>query len=104
MLEKNVEIHQFLGKIVDSGQLEGLTESTREGMISDLAELLEEKVFAFFVSELGDEEQAPFMETVRADDAEGLMTLLKSSITDFDNQFKKLIESFWNEYAVTEEL
>ena len=101
LIEEQAELKQMLASIVDSAGLSDLTEEVRAGMMEELAKLLEDKMFQYFVSNLdeaGFEAFKNFLETQPEEKA--LAAKLKELCPNYEKDLHQVFVDFEKEYAV----
>lgn len=94
-------IHQFLGSIVDSAGLRGVTPQVREGMVQKLGTLFQQRL-SIYLEGVVDARAMPELETIRYQDLSDAQVYgrLKSLIPSLDTDLEKLCVAFSSEYGV----
>lgn len=94
-------LHQFLGAIVDSAGLDGMTPQVRDGMIQELGTLFQQRL-SIYLESVADARVIPELETIRYQDLSDAQVYgrLKSLIPSFDRDLEKLCVAFRSEYGV----
>ncbi len=99
--QANPQIHQFLGSIVDSAGLRGVTRQVREGMIQQLGTLFQHRL-SIYLETAADESVMPELKKIAYHELSDAQVYgrLKSLISSFDIDLQKLCVAFRQEYGV----
>ena len=104
LLQAYPQVKEFLGSIVDSGELQDLSVAEREGMIKELGSLFAQRL-AFYVESSLDAGSLEALESFFASPHEDreVYEHLRRAIPQFDVDLQRLCLAFHTEYAVPEE-
>ena len=101
LLRAYPQVKDFLGTIVDSGELPGLSEAEREAMIAELGNLLMQRVTAYFETSLDDVSLERLQGIVAEAGSDcDVYAQLRAVIPQFDADLERLCLAFHAEYAV----
>ena len=94
-------LHQFLGSIVDSAGLRGVTPEVREGMIQELGTLFQQRL-SIYLESVADMRVRPELTKIRYQDLSDAQVYrrLQSLIPSFDTDVQKLCVAFRSVYGV----
>ena len=94
-------LHQFLGSIVDSAGLRGVTPEVREGMIQELGTLFQQRL-SIYLESVADVRVRPELTKIRYQDLSDAQVYrrLQSLIPSFDTDVQKLCVAFRSVYGV----